>query len=147
MANARIEKARAGGPQTLEWHCKSKDDLLFWAEISIRYVEVEHSTAVVAIVRDTSERRPAEESLRVSEERFRLLVEEAPDAILLFDYDQARFITASKAAERLFGGSAQPNPRPRTAALLDAGTTRRPTSGAVLFGAQRPRLGGRGDHL
>ncbi|MGB7977208.1 MAG: PAS domain S-box protein [Roseiarcus sp.] len=42
-------------------------------------------------------------SLRTSEERFRLLVEEAPDAILLFDYDQDRFIAANKAAEHLFG--------------------------------------------
>ena len=32
-----------------------------------------------------------------------MLVEEAPDAILLFDYDQDRFIATNKAAERLFG--------------------------------------------
>ena len=53
--------------------------------------------------RDISARREAEESLRASEERFRMLVEEAPDAILLFDCDQDRFIAANKAAERLFG--------------------------------------------
>ena len=53
--------------------------------------------------RDITERRKAEESLQVSEERFRLLIEEAPDAILLFDCDQNRFVAANKAAERLFG--------------------------------------------
>ena len=53
--------------------------------------------------RDITARRKAEESMRASEERFRMLIEEAPDAILLFDYDQGRFIAANKAAERLFG--------------------------------------------
>ena len=40
--------------------------------------------------RDITERRKAEESLRAGEERFRMLIEEAPDAILLFDCDQDR---------------------------------------------------------
>ena len=53
--------------------------------------------------RDITERRKAEESLRASEERFRTLVEEAPDAILIYDLDQDRVIGANKAAERLFG--------------------------------------------
>jgi PAS domain S-box-containing protein/putative nucleotidyltransferase with HDIG domain len=53
--------------------------------------------------RDITERRKAEESVRASEERFRMLVEEAPDAILLFDCDRDHFIAANKAAERLFG--------------------------------------------
>ncbi len=53
--------------------------------------------------RDVTQRRKAEESLRASEERFRMLIEEAPDAILLFDADRDRLTAANKAAERLFG--------------------------------------------
>ena len=52
---------------------------------------------------DITARRKAQEALRAGEERFRMLVEEAPDAILLLDFDQNRFIAANKAAERLFG--------------------------------------------
>ena len=52
---------------------------------------------------DITERRKAEVALRAGEERFRMLVDEAPDAIMLYDMDQNRLIAANKAAERLFG--------------------------------------------
>ena len=53
--------------------------------------------------RDITERRRAEEALRDSEERFRTLIEEAPDAIMIVDFDRIRLIAANKAAERLLG--------------------------------------------
>jgi PAS domain S-box-containing protein len=52
---------------------------------------------------DITDRKRAEEELRSSEERFRLVIEEAPDAILLYDVEHDHLISANKAAERLFG--------------------------------------------
>ena len=43
--------------------------------------------------------------LRESEERFRVLVEHAPDAILVYNVDLNRFVDANKKAEELFGYS------------------------------------------
>jgi PAS domain S-box-containing protein len=64
-----------------------------------------HPSRMTGTSQDITDRRRAEEDLRSSEERFRLVIEEAPDAILLYDVDQNRLIAANKAAERLFGCS------------------------------------------
>ncbi len=48
-------------------------------------------------------KEPAGQSIRQSEERYRLLVERAPDAILVFDLDMDRWVDANPNAERLFG--------------------------------------------
>ena len=45
----------------------------------------------------------AEKNLKESEERFRILVEQAPEAIAVIDRDSNRFVNANKNAERLFG--------------------------------------------
>ena len=59
----------------------------------------------ICFFRDITDRRKADDSLRASEQRFRTLVEEAPDAILLYDLEQDCLTDANKAAERLFGAS------------------------------------------
>ena len=57
MAIEWLRRASLGQPQVLEWHCKKRDDVLFWVEISIRLTEFEHAPAVIAIVRDITQRK------------------------------------------------------------------------------------------
>ena len=47
----------------------------------------------------------AEEALRESEERYRALVEHAPEAIMVLDVDKGLFVDANAHAEKLFGFS------------------------------------------
>ena len=66
-AIAKLQKASLEGPQTFEWHGKTKNGVLFWVEISLRYTEFGKIPAVVAIVRDVDTRNRAANSLRETE--------------------------------------------------------------------------------
>ncbi len=59
----------------------------------------------VSLEQQIHERQRAEQALRASEERFRELVERAPEAILVFDDARGRFSSANAHAELLFGRS------------------------------------------
>jgi PAS domain S-box-containing protein len=56
----------------------------------------------IAVVEDITERKRAEEALRASEERFRLVVETARQAIVTIDVD-SRIVSANRATEGVFG--------------------------------------------
>jgi PAS domain S-box-containing protein len=59
--------------------------------------------AVAAMFRDISEQKRMEQMLRESEERFRTLIDNAPEAIMVFDADSGRVIEISQSVADLFG--------------------------------------------
>jgi PAS domain S-box-containing protein len=58
---------------------------------------------IIALVLQNYRRRIAEKSALESEARYRILIEQAPDAIVVYDSDLQRFVDANASAERLFG--------------------------------------------
>jgi PAS domain S-box-containing protein len=70
-------------------------------EIQSNYLEFEGREYSCCFVVDISERKKAEESLRESEKKFRVLSETSPTAVLL--YQGEKIVYANQATERLFG--------------------------------------------
>ena len=81
----------------LELYGRRKDGEEFPIEISLSPLETENGILVTAAIRDTSERKRAEE-------KFRGLLEAAPDAIVIVDRG-GRVILVNSQTEKLFGYS------------------------------------------
>jgi PAS domain S-box-containing protein len=64
---------------------------------------IENAILFQNLAKEIDERKQAEATLRESEQRFRLLVEQAPDAIAVYDLDRDCFVDANANAVRLFG--------------------------------------------
>jgi PAS domain S-box-containing protein len=105
-AQAWMAKAAHEGPQLFAWRAKDRAGRRFWVEVNMRPVRLDGAVRLLAMVRDISERAKTEALLRESEERFRTLVDYAPEAIVVLDVDkQLHFVDANENACRLFGYS------------------------------------------
>jgi PAS domain S-box-containing protein len=82
-----------------------KQKTIRWEHYSSRLEDKDGTISKLGIWRDISERRQSEEALRESEEKYRLLVENANDAIYIIQDGFAKF--HNKKTEELIGYSAE----------------------------------------
>jgi len=86
-----------------EIHFKRKDGKWIWIEITAKLIKKWGIPSSLRItLQDITERKKAEEELRDSEERLKILFDYAPDAYYINDL-KGNFIDGNKAAERLIG--------------------------------------------
>ena len=81
---------------------RRKDGSELPVEISLSPVSAAHDAEVVAVIRDVTTRRQADEALRASELKFRGLVDAAPDGIVIVGA-AGRIDLVNPQAARLFG--------------------------------------------
>ncbi len=92
---------------TFETRHKRKDGTTFPVEVSASGSRIFGQELLVAIVRDITERKLAEQALQESEERYRALFEHSQDAIALREGEPARLTWVNPSFCRLFDYTAE----------------------------------------
>jgi len=94
----------ASGELTAETRVVHKSGKILPIEYSAMIIKEEGKYAgAQGIVRDISERKKAEEALRQSEEKFRVMFESIPDGISVIDLKTGKLVDSNPSALRLFG--------------------------------------------
>jgi diguanylate cyclase (GGDEF)-like protein/PAS domain S-box-containing protein len=73
------------------------------AEVLVSLMQSRRHRSYIVCVRDTAERSKAEEALKDSEARYRVLVENAPEAVVVLDVGSGRFVDCNDNAAQFFG--------------------------------------------
>lgn len=88
--------------QVFETRHKAKDGREIPIEVSSSLVSYMGRTVIMSIARDVTDRKRAEEEARHAEQRYRALIENAPDGVVLIDI-AGKFKYASPSVKKLFG--------------------------------------------
>ena len=105
LVAARIQEVFERGQSDVEADFVSKDGSRTPYYLTGLSVEIDGRPNLVGFGIDMSARRKAEEKLRESEERFRILFEQATDGMLLADAETKRLMLANPQMHRMLGYS------------------------------------------
>ncbi len=109
-----IRRAAEGPPQLFEWQSRRKNGQLFWVEVNLKRAVIGGETRLLAIVREITDRKQAEQKLQESEERFRQLAENTNQIFWFMTPEPERIHYVNPAFEAIWGCSAEDlyrNPR------------------------------------
>jgi PAS domain S-box-containing protein len=92
-----------GRNQFFEWKARRpKDGSVFDAEVFLRRITMDDRDVILATVRDITGRKSVENAVKESEERYRTLVENSSDAILVMDRHR-NILSCNRAFLEMFG--------------------------------------------
>lgn len=98
--------ANPGKPIPVEWRRRHKNGHWLWLEgIATSFLDDPTIRAIVTNYRDVTERKFAEKTLRESEERYRLLFENNPFPMWVYDLETLKFLAVNESAIDHYGYS------------------------------------------
>ena len=119
IGNLEWSKALDGQNITFESNLICKNKSCFPVEVSLGSMVLNEEKVLIAIVRDITERKKAEENQRLSEQKYQSLFEYTPDAIVIFNF-KGTIESANQAAAKLLGYNTTEELVGNPAALLSA---------------------------
>jgi len=96
-----IEKTAGGEMQPFEWRAKTSSGQFFWAEVHLKRAVLDGIERVLAVIRDISQRKRAEEALKESEARFRLVTEGSLAGVYIIQ--DRKFAYCNSTMAQIFG--------------------------------------------
>jgi two-component system, cell cycle sensor histidine kinase and response regulator CckA len=89
--------------RNLELRMKRKDGSTFFGVLNGSRLQVDGQQTALVVIRDITEHRQREEALRISEDRYKILIDLSPDAVVV--QVGGKYVFANQAAARLFGAA------------------------------------------
>ena len=101
---ARVrEELMRGNPLLIEWMARDKPGRSFWVEMSIQKATIWGETRILAVVRDITTRKAAEDALRASEANYRAIFSAVNEGIFIIDPSNSRILDANEQASEMYG--------------------------------------------
>jgi two-component system NtrC family sensor kinase len=97
-------RAVAGEQLQVEWHGKNKDGVLRWQEVFGKRVTIGGQDRILALARDITDRKMAEEALLASEEQYRSMFNASIDGLALWNAS-GEIVDTNPALWRMYGYS------------------------------------------
>ncbi len=98
----RLDELRRHGHAFFETEHVRRDGTTIPIELNSQIIEYGGKPTILSVARDITQRKRAEEALRESEERYRVLIESIRDSVYVLD-EEWRHIVVNDAAERFTG--------------------------------------------
>ena len=99
----RVAVARLVGSHRFDWTCRRLSGQGFPCEVTLTPIELHDRPALLAVWHDLTDRKRAEDALRESEQRFRGVVDELAEGVVLLDLDSRTIVEANPAFLKLLG--------------------------------------------